>query len=363
MSMKRVTKRTIPLCILPSNELVCYKDGYLFIYENGHVSQKILVFNNFKERCLGRIRLLSRLMRLGIRSAVSIGEKRLVLSVGHSLYELDYSDCSLSKGFKTPNNSRPLFFTHVNNVEGFNDGLYFGEYLMNMDKAPVSIYKRAGKDNWEVVYTFPKGTINHIHNIIPDPYRNCLWVFTGDFDEAAAIWKVTDNFRKVERVAYNNQKYRGCVAFALSEGLIYATDTPFAKNYVYLFDTETYNVKELFPMQGSCIYGCKWKDKYVFSSTVEGDGRDESLWDFFFDRKLGAGVVDDYAHLVIGDLKSGFKEIYKEKKDWLSYLFQFGVFKFPAGENNGDTLFFQPMATKKNDLRLMSIMWGDIEKE
>lgn len=359
MIINSIEKRATPLCFLPSNNLVCYKDGFIFTYREGELLDKILAFHGIKERCLGKSRLLSRLMRLGARAAYAIDDNHIVLFVGHSLYEYNFTNKTLSEGFKTPNNSRPLFFTNVNNIKGFNDGLYFGEYYMNMDKAPVGIYMRTGEGNWEIVYTFSKGEINHIHNIIPDPYRNCLWIFTGDFDEAAAIWKVTENFKKIKRVAYNNQKYRGCVAFAIPEGVLYATDTPFANNYIYLFNAETYNTKELFPMKGSCIYGCKWKDKYVFSSTVEGDGRDESLWDFFFDRKLGSGVIDDYAHLVIGNHQSGFKEIYKEKKDWLSYLFQFGVFKFPAGENNDDTLYFQPMATKKNDLRLMSIKWRD----
>ncbi len=39
----------------------------------------------------------------------------------------------------------------------------------------------------------------------------------------------------------------------------------------------------------------------------------------------------------------------------LSFLFQFGVFKFPSGVNNTDTLYFQPMATNKNDLRFLAI--------
>lgn len=33
----------------------------------------------------------------------------------------------------------------------------------------------------------------------------------------------------------------------------------------------------------------------------------------------------------------------------------FKVFKFPYGDNNTNTLYFQPVATKKNDLWMMSI--------
>lgn len=360
--MKVVSKKTTPLCFMPDGGLVCYKRGKIQVFKEEGVAFELPFPVSLKEQLFGRSRLSSRLLRLGIRAAIGIDADNVLLSQGSHFVELNLRNGQLSNGWNCEGGIRPLVFTVVCGICGFDDGIYFGGYLMNMEKNPVKIYKRIGEDKWDVVYTFPKGSVNHVHNIISDPYRDCLWVFTGDFDEAAAIWKVTDNFKKVERVVYNNQKYRGCIAFALSEGLLYSTDTPFAKNYIYLFDTEKLIAKELFPMHGSCIYGCKWKDSFVFSSTVEGDGRDESLWDFFFDRRLGSGIVDDYAHLVIGNLKSGFRELYKEKKDWLSYLFQFGVFKFPAGENNCETLYFQPMATLKNDLSMMSIQWSDIIK-
>ena len=78
--------------------------------------------------------------------------------------------------------------------------------------------------------------------------------------------------------------------------------------------------------------------------------------EFLFGRKRGAGIKDDYVHMYMGNLQEGFKEIYKEKKDCMPYYtFQFGAFRFPAGVNNTDTLYFQPVATKKNDLKLMTI--------
>lgn len=278
------------------------------------------------------------------------------------MYELNLNNGEVSKGYYCGEGIRPLIFTTVKGINGIEDGVYYGGYLGNTNKMPVYIYKRISTDNWEVVYTFPQGSINHVHNIVADPYRNCLWIFTGDFEESAAIWKVTDNFKKVERVACNDQKYRGCVVFVQKEGLLYATDAPFADDYIYLLNTETMNVKELYPIHGSCIYGCQWKDKYVFSSTVEGDGRNMSRLEWLFTRKRGAGIKDGYVHMYMGNLKEGFKEIYKEKKDCMPfYTFQFGVFKFPAGVNNSDILYFQPVATKKNDLRMMSLKWEDVK--
>lgn len=346
-------KKTSPLCILPSGKIICYKLGNLVVLDNDQIIEKYKLFNSKKERLYGRCKVLYRLLRLGVRAAEALDENHVLLSVGNMIHEYDFSKRSLSNGFFIGDGIRPLIFTKVENIKGFDDCVVFGGYLGNRNKRPVNIYKRIDTDKWDVVYTFAEGTINHVHNIVADSYRQCLWVFTGDFDEAAAIWKITDNFKKVERVACNNQQFRGCVVFPVKEGLLYATDAPFAKNFIYLMNTETMELKEIAPIDGSCIYGCQCGDKIVLSSTVEPDGRDSSLWKLLTSRKRGAGITDMYVHLYCGNLEEGFKEIYKEKKDLWPYLFQFGVFRFPYGKNESNKLYFQPVATNKNDMNLL----------
>lgn len=354
--IKKIANHLSPLCFMPDGTLVCYQYGDIVLLKEDKEFKRIAIFQNKKERILGRCNLAYRLLRLGIRAALAIDKENVVLSVGNWLYELNLKTGLMSKGYFCGEGIRPLIITEVKGIQGFKDGLYFGGYLGNMGKKPVSVYHRVGVDKWEIVYTFPQGTINHVHAIVSDPYRQCLWAFTGDFDESSAIWRVTDRFNKVECLACNDQKYRGCVVFALPEGLLYATDAPFANDYIYLMNPDTHEEKELFPIDGSCIYGCQWKDKYVFSSTVEGDGRNNTRWQFYFGRKRGSGIKNDYVHMYMGNLQNGFREIYKEKKDSMPlYTFQFGVFKFPYGVNNSDTFYFQPVATKKNDLNLMSI--------
>lgn len=351
-----VGKGLSPLCFLPSGRLVCYKKGKILILEEGRVVRTIPVFGSAKERVLGGCRYVYRLLRLGVRAALAVAEDKILLSVGNSIYELELSSGELSAGFFCGEGIRPLAFSDVRGLSGVDDGIYFGGYLGNKEKKPVSVYKRVAKDSWEVVYTFPQGTVNHIHTVVCDPYRDCLWIYTGDFGEAAAIWKVTDNFRCVERVCCNDQKYRGCVVFPLREGLLYATDSPLADDFIYLMAPEDFSVKTIAPISGSCIYGCQWRDKYVFSTAVEGNGGDVSRMEFFFGRKRGDGIKDEYVHLYVGDLNDGFREIYKEKKDWLPFCpFQFGVLRFPYGVNSGDALYFQPVATNKNDLKLLVV--------
>lgn len=350
-----IYRNTTPLCMLASGLLVCSESGKVMVLDGDTILSQHRIPISSKEKFWGKIPFFYRLFRLGIRAAEAIDDYHFLYSIGNMLYEMDLKTGLVSNGYFCGNGIRPLSFTTVRGVQDFDDGIYFGGYLGNPRKEPVSIYHRIGVDQWEVVYTFTQGMINHVHNIVADPYRNCLWVFTGDFDDAAAIWKVTENFKKVETFVYNNQRYRGCVAYALPEGLLYATDAPFADDYIYLLQPETMKLKELSPIHGSCIYGCKWKDNFVFSSTVEGDGRNTSRIEFLLGRKRGAGIKDEYVHMYMGNLKEGFREIYKDRKDNLPYYtFQFGVFKFPSGMNNGDSLYFQPIATKKNDLCLMA---------
>lgn len=352
--MKSVLSCTTPLCFLFNNQLLCYKKGKILVVQDDLVKKEYPILANKKERMFGWNRLALRLFRFGVRAAIEYEPDHVLLSVGNSIFELDLNKSEVSKGWCCDGVIRPLVMSLVNNIAGFEDGVYFGGYLHNKEKNPVNVYHRVGVDKWNVVYTFPQGAINHVHNIVPDPYRQCLWVFTGDFDDAAAIWKISDGFRKVERFAFGDQKWRGCVAFATPNGLLYATDTPFSDNHVFLMK-EDGSLETIANLSGSCIYGCQWKGKFVFSSTVEADGRDESFLKLLFSKKRGAGIVDDYVRLYIGDCYNGFKEMYKEKKDCLPFIFQFGVFKFPAGVNKTNMLYFQPVATKKNDLKLLGL--------
>lgn len=354
--IKFVAKNMTPLCFLPSGLLVCYKYGKLYVIQNDKVVGIYPVFRRAREIFGERIRLLSRLFRLGVRACLPLGEDILLLSISNKLYEYDLRTRHLSVGFEFEERIRPLNFTKVCGVKGFDDMVVFGGYLSNPYKKPVHIYKRMTEDRWDIVYSFSDGAINHVHNIVSDNYRDCLWIFTGDFGQSAAIWKVTENFKRVERVFSGDQQYRACAAYALPEGVLYVTDTPFAPNHIYLLKETNgkCHVEEVSSFNGSCIYSCRWKDKYIFSSTVEADGDTKHTFiRFLLDRKRGKGIKDDYVYLYGGNLNEGFQVLYRAKKDMWPFVFQFGVFKFPHGMNDGDRLYFQPVATNTNDLSLL----------
>ncbi len=354
--IKRLKRLSTPLCFLPNGQLVCYSHGRIFVYDNGSIKRKINLKLNFLHVLLSYSRLLSRALRLGIRASCPIDNENVLLSIGCSIYELNLINGSLSQGFHTDDKSRPLQFSNLQGIQGFDDGVYFGSYLVNPNKKPVGIYRREGVDNWNKVFEFCQNEINHVHAIVPDGYHSCVWIFTGDLDHSAAIWRASDSFKRVERIVSGNQLYRGCVAFPTETGLIYATDSPYSDNYICILREKECTPQVIAPISGSCIYGCMWKSNMVFSTSVEGDGRNQSIFTKLFGTRRGAGIKDEYMHMYLVSKDLSVKEIYKERKDKYSfYLFQFGAFIFPYGDNHGDSIVFQQIASKKNDMRMMVV--------
>src|SRR5690606_22317341 len=148
----------------------------------------------------------------------------------------------------------PLQITKIEDLKGFNNGIYFGEYFGNPLKSSVKILQY--KDNaLDEVFVFPPGIINHIHNLVVDKYRDCIWLLAGDTDDSAAIYKIQNNFKDIERVVYGKQIYRSCVLFPLETGLLYATDSQYQTNSIRLLSRKAagWESEHVFDINGPCI--------------------------------------------------------------------------------------------------------------
>lgn len=348
-------KNSFPICFLSKASILTFKNGVFQILDlsNGTIT-KLIKFNiSLKETILARIPLLSRILRKGIRCGIKVSENLALFVIGQKIYELDIERKVISDGYLTSDKSRPLIFSKIDGIMGFDDGIYFGGYKGNPNKEPISIYKRLQTDQWAEVYQFPHGSIEHIHNIIADPYKNVVYILTGDFDHSAGIWIAENGFKSVAPILIGDQKYRGCIGYPTSNGLVYATDSPFASNSIRLLkktgnDWESIHIMDI---NGPSIYGCQWRNDFVFSTSVEGDGRNQSIWYKLFGKQRGKSIKENYSFIYKGNLDDGFKEIYKTKKDKLPfYLFQFGVLIFPSGLNESLFLPVFHIATQKNGM-------------
>lgn len=336
-----------------NRKLVLYKAGDLFLYDPALDSMLNYgtISSSIKETFLSYSSLITRALRLRVRSSIIDEFNRIHLYVDNELVEFCLNEKKVLG--RTKVKSRPLYIAEIKGIKGFTDSLVFGEYCVNPKKESVNIYSRCEAGIWNSVYTFPEGLVNHIHNIIPDKYKGCVWILTGDFDNSAAIWKAEDNFRKVTPVLFGQQEYRGCIGFPSENGLLYATDTPFKQNSIRLLKKNSngeYNSQWIQDINGSCIYGCKYNGLIYFATTVESNGIEKNILKFLFSRKRGDGIKNNKSYLY-KEVDDKFNVIYSSEKDFLPFvLFQFGSLKFPATEFNYDYLPIYHVASKKYNM-------------
>lgn len=255
----------------------------------------------------------------------------LIILYKETVYRIDLTNNKIIDKQDYPlKGKRPLNSDTIKDLNGFDDGIYYGEYFSNFEKHPVSIYKLS--DCFERVYQFREGEINHIHAIVSDYYRNCLWIMTGDFDNGSSIWMAKDNFKEVVCIYRGEQKFRSCVGFVFEEGLLYATDSPNDVNSLRLIKikhNEFENI-ELCKLNGPSIYGVKLKDYCVFSTSTEPEYKIKLGYLNLFSTKPAKGIRENKSFLIKVDDRFNVTTIHKANKDFFPYgLFQFGTFKFP----------------------------------
>ena len=273
-------------------------------------------------------------MRLGPRCAISVDEDHILISFNGVILNYCISKNSyliehrFDRGMKNP-----LSFCKYTNKAG-NKEILYGEYIWNVDKGPVAIYKRY-LDEWEKVFEFEYGTITHIHNIIFDEYREQFIILTGDEDKESGIWIADLDFKSVKPLLIGSQKYRACIAFPMQDCILYATDTPKETNHLYRvssLEKDAPEVETICELPGPCIYGTKNNGAYYLSTTVEPDST-LPTWKYRTTHKLGKGVKDYHSYLFEIDQNGNVSEIASFKKDcWPIWLFQFGNLLFPYNE-------------------------------
>jgi hypothetical protein len=347
----------MPLCFVDEVSIIVSKRNKIFIYNLEKKTNFFLVYlpQSVFTNVLSSFNLTNRLLRLGVRKAIKISTEIVLVVFNNSFYEININKRSFVKVFDIVRGNRPLNITEVKAISNFDDGFYFGEYFENFENKPVNVYKRFEDSTWGIVFTFPENTIEHVHNIIADPLNDCLWILTGDFGNAAAIFMAKNNFEEVVPILLGKQEYRSCVAFPTDRGLLYATDSQFEQNSIRLLrkNGEKWISEFISNVNGPVIYGCKVNSDFFFSTSVEGDGLSKGRIMKYLDTKRGLGVVEDYSHIIGGNLDEGFNVLDKFKKDRFPFiLFQFGNILFPEGDNMSNKLITFCIGLVSRDLTL-----------
>ena len=271
-------------------------------------------------------KLSRRLFRAGVHHILPIDKSALIIVACKSIFAYDLFD----KKFYSINKlhgSRLLCL-----CKDYQNRLYYGEYLNNTERRPVSIYcsKDLGR-SWTPAFTFDQ--VRHIHGVFYDIYENKIWVTTGDDDKEAGIHVTEDNFRNVEKVVGGTQQLRAVTLLFSKSHVYFGSDTPLEKNFIYRLDRKTGEVERLQEVESSVFWGCKVGENLFFSTAVE------------------PSKVNRCKNACIWASKDGetWKCIAHYRKDiWPMKLFQYGQILFPAGTNTTDILWYTPFATQNH---------------
>lgn len=278
-----------------------------------------------------RFVLSFRLLRDGFHALAISRNGNLIAAVPGAISTKRAGEAEFRITHRLLRGTRPLHITSTPNGR-----LLWGEYFDNPRRDEVHIYaSEDGGLTWHVVYTFPKHSIRHVHNIVYDCWKNCLWVLTGDYGRECRILQASLDFSSVEEVLCGNQQARAVAAIVSEERLYFASDTPLEQNFIYFLDRAG-RLRRVAPIPASSIYGGQNRRGMFFSTMVEPSKvnlrREVAL--------LGSATGENW------------NELAAWKKDaWGERYFQYGNAFLPDGENHTDFLAVSTIAVKNADLQ------------
>ena len=290
---------------------------------------------SWKRRLSVTNRLTARLFRAGFHALAVLSSGALVAAVPGAILALSPGEVRFRQTHAVSRGTRPLHITAVRSGT-----VYWGEYFDNAARDEVHIYASLDQGRtWHVAYTFPKGAIRHIHNVVHDPWGDCLWIFTGDYGNECRILRATYDFSRIDVVLQGNQHARAVAAVPTENAIYFSSDTPLESNYICRLDRQG-KLSQLAGISSSSIYGCRVGDHVFFSTMVEPSevnrGRAVHIY--------GADVSKD----------NPWQPLLAWQKDiWPMGLFQYGNAFLPDGTNTTPYLALSTIAVERDDQTTM----------
>lgn len=293
--------------------------------------QRVAAFTpDFRRRISVANRLSARLFRDGFHALAALPSGGLVAAVPGAIVAVGPKETEFRRTHTMTRGTRPLHITTVPS-----GAVYWGEYFDNASRDEVHIYASSDAGaTWSEAYTFPKGAVRHVHNIVYDRWDDCLWVLTGDYGNECRILRASCDFSRVEPVLQGNQQARAVALVPTVDALYFSSDTPLESNYVYRLERSA-ALTQLAPITSSSIYGCRVGNDVFFSTMVEPSdvNRDRTV------RIYGNAGGRDWRPLL------------SWKKDrWPMGLFQYGNAFLPDGENSTPILAVTTVAVEEDDM-------------
>lgn len=358
MSGKYLVKETKilgkALLLTNENELIYYRKGNLYIYdlEKRQKNKKIVLPIRCWKKMCSKIRLLERLLHMEARWAIQIEKDHILFQFDHKIFLIDIKNSKISIE-NIPVQGNPLSIESIKDNPGFSDSLVVGDYTSNKQRKEVSLYGRDDYGNWHKVYQFASGTVRHIHGCVSNVRRQCVYVLTGDANGESGIWKATENFKKVEPFLVGKQQYRACQMLIGNDVLYYFTDAPSEPNYAYEVKENT--VRKLQELCGTCIYGTRFGEEGVYSTTCEPEANAENRVSYWLSNVPGSGIIGKNVTVFVVTSDGAIHILCRFEHDGLPLrLFQYGTVTFTNAI--GNHCYFTPICVKGKDMHIYEVV-------
>lgn len=212
------------------------------------------------------------------------------------------------------------------------ENIFFGEYLANAERGEMRVYRyKASGDTLDIAYTFPSGSIKHIHGIYFDKFTNSLFCLTGDDLNECQILQSFDGFQTLSVIGRGDETWRAVSMLFADRYLYYGMDAEFRENHVYKLDRQTGERSSLGEVNGTIFYSKQIGDDRFFTTTAEN----------------APSQKENAAALWQVDKNDSCRMLVAFEKDrWNKTLFQFGTIHFPYANGLDDALYFHLVGVK-----------------
>ena len=303
------------------------------------------------KNCLLRMEPVRRLRRnIGIHNVVVLPSGTILIQYD-GIYRYDGQGKTAKRvfGFAEKKISGPLKNGFV--VDDATAHIYWGEYTIDRPHAVRIIRGTDDGRKWEVCYQFPLGRIRHVHSLVPDPYRNRLWVCTGDRDDETALFYTEDDFQSVEYFNGGDQSWRMVSMIPRDDALYWGSDAgqdapSEAVNHIYRWDFGRRRKERLQKI-----------DKPAYYATVLKDGT--MAMGVHHEPKIKRDV-EPSAELWVSKNGTQWKKVLQfpyqscKREQGTRYASIF----LPLGDHLTESLFFTPLNVKKYDFTMHKLTLG-----
>jgi hypothetical protein len=198
---------------------------------------------------------------------------------------------------------------------GRSGSIYYGEYLSNVDRDAVSIWRlEPGSPSPVEAYRFPRGAIRHVHGVYRDWTDASLWITTGDVGNESRIMRTTDEFQTIETIGAGDESWR-CVSLQFGDDAVWlGTDAEYQQNFLVRLDRRSGHRENIERVGGTVFYSARLRGGFLFGVTSE----------------KCVGNPDQRASLWAIDA-DGCQRIMSAPADaWAGRYFQYGQYLFPS---------------------------------